>query len=118
MSEVCGPAALMRSAVQNNKQAVNLSVHQDGGRPRIWIPEMLETGNLKSQCHAITNKSPEAASALQQVHKMLSDTETFAKCTPARVGESSEWTTVVNNAEESRAKFGKCLDGKPLFSSL
>jgi hypothetical protein len=46
--------------------------------------------SLKSQCHDITNKYPEAASVMQQVHKVISDIEILAKCTPAKVGKSSE----------------------------
>jgi hypothetical protein len=34
------------------------------------------------------------------------------------MGESSEWTSVVNSAEWNRANFCKALDGKPLFSAL
>jgi hypothetical protein len=34
------------------------------------------------------------------------------------VGESSQWTTIVNNAEENRAKLCKFIDGKPLFSAF
>jgi hypothetical protein len=45
---------------------------------------------LKSQCHDITNKYPEAASVVQQGFKVLSDIETLAKCTLAKEGESSE----------------------------
>jgi hypothetical protein len=37
--------------------------------------------------------------------------------TSYKVGESSEWTSVVNSAE-NRANFCKNLDGKPLFSAL
>jgi hypothetical protein len=36
----------------------------------------------------------------------------------AEVGESSEWTSIVNSAEENRANFCKSLDGKLLFSAL
>jgi hypothetical protein len=42
------------------KEAVNLSVHQDGRRPSAGISEI-----LKSQCHAITNKYPEAVYVVQ-----------------------------------------------------
>jgi hypothetical protein len=70
-----------------------------------------------SQCHAITNKYPEADSVVQQVHKVLDDIETLAGCTPAKVGGSPEWTTVVNSAE-NRTNFCKGLDGKLLFSAL
>jgi hypothetical protein len=51
-----------------------------------WRPEV---SSLKSQCHDIMNKYPEAASVVQ-LHKVLSDIEILAKYTPARVGESSE----------------------------
>jgi hypothetical protein len=34
------------------------------------------------------------------------------------VGESTEWTSIVNGAEENGANFCKGLDGKPLFSAL
>jgi hypothetical protein len=34
------------------------------------------------------------------------------------VGESPEWTSIVNSAEENRENFCKGLDGKPLFSAL
>jgi hypothetical protein len=50
-----------------------------------------------SQCHAVTKKCPEAGSVVQQVHKILSDIELLAGCTPAKVGENSEWTAIANN---------------------
>jgi hypothetical protein len=91
-------------------------VPQPGFR-KYWRHELL---SLKSECHATTNKYPEAASVVQQVHKVISDIETLVKYTPAKVGESSHWTTtsIVNNAEEKRAKFYKFLGGKPLFGAL
>jgi hypothetical protein len=82
------------------------------------MADVPESGFRKFQCHAITNKYPEAASAVQQVHKVLSDTENLAGCTPAKVGESSEWPSIVSSAEENRASFCEVLDGKPLFSAL
>jgi hypothetical protein len=71
----------------------------------------------KAQCHDIKNKYPEAASVAQQVYKVLSDIEILARFTPARVGQSSDWKTIVNSAEENRANFCKAADGKPLFSA-
>jgi hypothetical protein len=56
---------------------------------------------LNSQCHAIKKKYPEAGSVVQRVHKVLNEIETLAGCTPAKVGESSEWTTIVNSVEEN-----------------
>jgi hypothetical protein len=52
------------------------------------------------------------------VYKVLSDIEILAKCTPAKVGESSEWTSILSSAEENRANVCKILEGKPLFSAL
>jgi hypothetical protein len=49
---------------------------------------------------------------------MLNEIETLVTCTPAKVGESPEWISIVNSAEENRANFYKGLDGKPLFSAL
>jgi hypothetical protein len=74
--------------------------------------------SLKIQCHAITNIYPEATSVVQQIRKVLSDIENLAGCTPAIVGESSVWTTIVNSAEDNRVNFCKSLDGKPLFRAL
>jgi hypothetical protein len=64
------------------------------------------------------NKYPEAASVVQQVYKVLSDFEKLARCTPAEVAESSEWTSIVNCLEENRATFCKILARKLLFSSM
>jgi hypothetical protein len=85
------------------------------GFQKYWRQEL---SLLKSECNATTNKYPDAASVVQQVHKVISDIETLAKCTPAAVVESSLWTTIINSAEDNRAKFCKFLDGKPLFSAL
>jgi hypothetical protein len=74
--------------------------------------------SLNSQCHAITKTYLEAVSVVQPVHKVLNEIETLAGCTLAKVGESLEWTTIVNRAEENRTNFCKGLDGKPLFSAL
>jgi hypothetical protein len=70
---------------------------------------------LKSECNAIMNKYPETASVVQQV---LSDNENLVGYTPAKLGESSEQTSIMNSMEENRANFCKGLDGKPLFSAL
>jgi hypothetical protein len=49
---------------------------------------------------------------------VLSDIEVLAKCTLAGVGETSQWTTILNSVEEKRGKFCKLSDGKPLCSAL
>jgi hypothetical protein len=68
--------------------------------------------------HAITKKYPEAGLVVQLVHKELNEIETIAGCTPAKMGENPEWTTIVISMEVNRANFCKGLDGKPLFSAL
>jgi hypothetical protein len=74
--------------------------------------------SLKSECHAIMNKYPEAASVVQQVYKVLSGIENLVGCTPTEVGESSKWTFTVNRAEENRVNFCKALYGKPFSGAL
>jgi hypothetical protein len=64
------------------------------------------------------NKYPEASSLVQLIYKVLSDIEILPTFTPAKVGESSEQTSIVNSMEESRANFCKALDGKSLFSAV
>jgi hypothetical protein len=73
---------------------------------------------LKSERLAITNKCPEAAAVMQQVHKVLKDIVNLAGCTPAKVGESSEWIPIVSSSEGNRANSYKRLYEKPLFSSF
>jgi hypothetical protein len=89
----------------------------DVTEPGFWKDWRQKLSSLKSQCHDITNKYPKAASVVQ-VYKVLSDVELLAKCILAKVGESSEWMTIVSSAEENRADFCEILVGKPLFSSL
>jgi hypothetical protein len=40
--------------------------------------------SLKSQYHDIKNKYPETVSVMQQVYKLLSEIEIFARYTPAK----------------------------------
>jgi hypothetical protein len=73
---------------------------------KYWRQALL---TLTSESHAVTNKYPEAVSVVQKVHKVISDIEVLAKCAPARVRESSQWTTIVNSAENR--KILQILDG-------
>jgi hypothetical protein len=84
------------------------------GFRKYWTQKL---ASLNSQCHAIINKYPEAGSVVQ-VHKVLNEIEILAGCTPAKVGENPEWTTIVNSTEENRSNFCKSLDGKPISSAL
>jgi hypothetical protein len=42
----------------------------------------------------------------------------MARYIPASVGESEQWSSIVNIAEENRQNFCKVLNGKTLFSAL
>jgi hypothetical protein len=55
---------------------------------------------------------------VQQTYRVFSETENLARCTPAKVGDNSDWTSIMNIAEKNRANFCKVLDGKLLFSAL
>jgi hypothetical protein len=45
------------------------------------------------------------------------DIEDLARYTPPSVAESSDWTSVVDSAEENRANYFKALSGKTHFSA-
>jgi hypothetical protein len=47
--------------------------------------------------------------------KLLGNIEDVAAHTPASVGESAEWATIVNAAEENGVSYCKALRGKPLL---
>jgi hypothetical protein len=63
--------------------------------------------SLKSQCHDITNKYPDATSVVKKVYKVLIVIEILAKCTLAKVGKSSECTSTVSSAEETEQTSAK-----------
>jgi hypothetical protein len=78
------------------------------GFRKYWTEKL---ASLNSQCHAITNKYPEAGSIVQQVYIVLNDIEILAGCTPAKVGESPEWTTIVNSARRTEQTFANVWMG-------
>jgi hypothetical protein len=82
------------------------------GFPKYWTKNL---ASLNSQCHAITNKYPEAGSVVQQVYKVLNENEIIAGCAPTKVGESPEWATIVNCADNNRINLCKILVGKAAF---
>jgi hypothetical protein len=73
------------------------------GLRKYWTQKLV---SLKSECHAIMNKYIEAASVLKQAYKVLSDIDTFARCTPAKEGEALTGTSA-----ENRVSFCEALDG-------
>jgi hypothetical protein len=52
----------------------------------------------KCECHAITNTHPEAAVALQRMHKLPGDIEDLVGGARAELGESCEWIYIGKSA--------------------
>jgi hypothetical protein len=71
---------------------------------KYWTQKL---ASLKSECHSITNKYPQAASVVQQAYKLFSDIENLARITLVKGGGSSEWTSIANSAEKNRVNFAK-----------
>jgi hypothetical protein len=74
--------------------------------------------SLKTEYSEIVDKHPDAAASMQQLCKVLCETEDLASFTLAPVGESGEWAATGSSAEDNRESFCKALRGKPLFSAL
>jgi hypothetical protein len=73
---------------------------------------------LKLEYLTYVGKYPDIYSLMKQAHNVLCDIDNLAQYTPALVGESTEWTCIVNTAEENRASYYKVLTGWILFSAL
>jgi hypothetical protein len=67
---------------------------------------------LKLEYQQLVAQFPDADSQLKQVFKLLCNIEDVAGCTPASVGDSEEWSSIVNAAEENQMNFCKALLGK------
>jgi hypothetical protein len=72
----------------------------------------------RAEHQSLVAKYPDADAQLKELFKILCDIEVMAGHAPASVGESVEWTLIVNTAEDNRASYCKALNGKPLFSAL
>jgi hypothetical protein len=79
------------------------------GFKKFWADKL---STLKSEYPALVNKYPDSDALIKQVYKVLCDIEDFAVYTPPLVGESSDWTSVVDSAEENRANYCKVQSGK------
>jgi hypothetical protein len=58
---------------------------------------------LKSEYQKLVGEYPDAEAQLKQLFKVPCDIEDLAGYTPASVGESHDWTSIVNTVEETRA---------------
>jgi hypothetical protein len=72
---------------------------------------------LKSEYHSLIGQFPDADAQLKKLFKVLGDIEGVAAYTPAAVGNSEQWSAIVNSAE-NRQNLCKALSGKTLFSAL
>jgi hypothetical protein len=61
---------------------------------------------------------PDADPQYRLMYEAICNIEDLAGCMPAAVGESSEWTAIVNTAENNKASYCKVLSGSVLFSAL
>jgi hypothetical protein len=73
---------------------------------------------LKSEHHSLIGQFLDADAELKKLFNVLGDTEGVAAYTPASVGDSEQWSAIVNSAEENRQNICKALSGKILFSTL
>jgi hypothetical protein len=73
---------------------------------------------LKSEHRTLVQHYPDADAQLKQLLKLLGVIENVARHTPASVGESAEWASIVYAAEGNGPNYCKTLHGKTLFSVL
>ena len=73
---------------------------------------------LKSQYQQPVGEFPEAEAQLKQLLQVLRDIEDVAGCTPAPVGDSEQWSSIVSETDENGQNYCQALTGKTLFSAL
>jgi hypothetical protein len=74
--------------------------------------------SIKSEFQRLVGQHPDAEELLRQLYKILCNIEDVAGYTPASVGESEQWSSIVITVEENRVNFCKALSGKKLYSAL
>jgi hypothetical protein len=57
---------------------------------------------LKSEYKRLLSKFPDAGAQLKQLFKVFCDIEDVSGYTPASVGDSDQWSFIVNTAEEKK----------------
>lgn len=83
------------------------------GLKKLWHVKL---DSLRSECQDIRRKYPDEGGMIKHVCKVLEDTVSLARCTPANVIKSAAWTSIVDNAKEDRINFCMILKWKQLFS--
>jgi hypothetical protein len=66
---------------------------------------------LKSEYQELVAQYPNADAQLKQLFKLLCDIEDVAGYTPASVGDSDQWSSIINKAEENQVNLCKALTG-------
>jgi hypothetical protein len=69
---------------------------------------------LTAEYKRLQSQSPEADAQLKQLFKVLSAIEVVAGYTPSSVGDSDQWSSIVNTTEDNRQNLYKALGGKTL----
>jgi hypothetical protein len=70
---------------------------------------------LQAKYQAQECQIPDGDVQYRQLFIVLCEIEDTASFTPGTVGESPEWASIVDSAEENAATFCKTLSGKPLL---
>jgi hypothetical protein len=73
--------------------------------------------SLQSEYQVLLKQYPDADTQYRLLYTTICNIEDLAGCTPAAVRESTQWTEIVNTAEDNRANYCKALSGKVLFSA-
>jgi hypothetical protein len=73
---------------------------------------------LKSEYHSLIGQVPDVDAQLKRLFNVLGDIESVAAYTPASVGNSEQWSAIINSAEENKQNLCKALSGKTLLSAL
>jgi hypothetical protein len=71
-----------------------------------------------SKYQKLVGKCPNVKAKLKKLFKVLCNIEDMAGYTPASVGESDVWTSIVNAAEDNWENYCKALSRKTLYNAL
>jgi hypothetical protein len=85
------------------------------GHQAFWIDKRKA---LKLEYKKLLNQPPNADVQLKQLFKVLCYIEDVAGYIPASVGDSDQWSSIINTAEENRKNFCKAIGRKTLYSAL
>jgi hypothetical protein len=85
------------------------------GYKKFWMGKRT---SLSADYQLIVTKHPDAEVQLKRLFKIICDIEDVAGYTATSVGESVEWTSIFNTAEDNRTSYCKALTGKTIFSGL